>query len=160
MGNPRLVSGDFFCRTVSRILFLPALRPKDDNHIPRMHIAMHLMRLIPRYFTFVKRREIRSCTEVRILPLHFPVAKEFTRQSRALRLSIDGASAFRLGRHCSHLWVLSWQALPATCLLYESDRLRCLHKAGVRTFLTSSCERARLSSTAEGMIANASGLDK
>ena len=40
---------------------------------------MHLMRLIPRRFTFAKRREIRSCTEVRILPLHFPVAKEFIR---------------------------------------------------------------------------------
>jgi len=35
---------------------------------------------------------------------------------------MNGAFAFRLGRLCSHLWVLSWQALPATRLHDESDR--------------------------------------
>jgi hypothetical protein len=61
------------------------------------------------------------------------------------------AIAFRLWRLCSHLWMLSWRALPATCLLYDSDRLRGVTKP---VFGLSS-PKSRLAATSERLFGTA-----
>lgn len=70
-----------FSRTVSRILCeAPRVKSRgfDDNHLSRICITAHLERLFPRSTLFAKHcLGTRSCTEVRILPLHPHVAMKF-----------------------------------------------------------------------------------
>ena len=107
-----------------------AAKAAIDNHLSRPCVAAWLKRLSP---NDVSRIGTRSCTDVRVLPLHL---LHCCRSSPRCGLRCSGRlPPFGDRRHCSHLWVLPWQALPPDGLAASGSRI----PNGVSRIGTSEC---------------------
>ena len=109
-----------FCRTISRILFPSSLAACRATTI---YLGRASLRASSGSLSLLKETA-RPCTDVRVLPLHFPVAREFIRGSIGLAAfrSVEpppfgsGVSVRTSGHY-------PWAGVTCYMLRYESDRL-------------------------------------